>query len=160
MYDNVLVPVDGSATAYRGLTEAIKIARKAGSRLILLHVVNEFVLDYTYSSGAFTTDLLDSIRQQGKTILEEASRRARAEGLHPESVLIETIGGSAAALIVQKAAELKADLIVLGTHGRRGLRRLALGSDAEEVVRLSNIPVLLVRGAEGDSARNAGRPAS
>jgi nucleotide-binding universal stress UspA family protein len=67
--------------------------------------------------------------------------------LKAESVLLETVGGSAADRIVEQAQKCKADLIVMGTHGRRRLRRLALGSDAELVVRSSPVPVLLVRGA-------------
>lgn len=64
-------------------------------------------------------------------------------------VLLESIGGRAADLIVDQAKQWNADLIVMGTHGRRGLRRLALGSDAELVVRSASVPVLLVRGDAG-----------
>ena len=71
--------------------------------------------------------------------------RVRRSGLEPESVLLETIGGPSARLIVAQATEWPADLIVMGTHGRRGIRRIALGSDAEQVLRTSPVPVLLVR---------------
>ena len=59
--------------------------------------------------------------------------------------MLEHFGGQAASLIVEDAKKWKADLIVLGTHGRRGIRRLVMGSDAEEIVRTSPVPVLLVR---------------
>ncbi len=67
------------------------------------------------------------------------------QGISPECVLLESIGGAAADLILAQAKEWAADLIVMGTHGRRGLLRVALGSDAEQVVRAATVPVLLVR---------------
>lgn len=69
----------------------------------------------------------------------------REHALEPQSVLLESIGARAADLIVDQAREWQVDLIVMGTHGRRGLRRLALGSDAELVVRSASVPVLLIR---------------
>ena len=85
------------------------------------------------------------MRERGKVILEESVSLVRKAGLEPESAMLESIGGPAAEFIVSKAVEMKAQLIVMGTHGRRGLRRLALGSDAEQVIRTSPVPVLLVR---------------
>ena len=86
------------------------------------------------------------MREKGKTVLGAAVSQAKKQGLQPETILLETIGGVAANLILQQTKEYQAELIVMGTHGRRGLRRLALGSDAEQVVRSAGIPVLLVRG--------------
>jgi len=71
----------------------------------------------------------------------------RRQGIDPDRVLLESIGGSAADLILDQARQGSADLIVMGTHGRRGLLRAAFGSDAEQVVRGATIPVLLVRAA-------------
>jgi nucleotide-binding universal stress UspA family protein len=106
--------------------------------------VNEFVLDYAYGAGLYGTNLIDSLREGGKKIIQQAEAYARQQGVQVDSVLLEAIGGPAADLIVAHAKEWAADLIVMGTHGRRGLRRLALGSDAEGVVRESPVPVLLV----------------
>lgn len=145
MYARILVPIDGSGPSRRGLEEAIMIAKNQGSTLCLLHVVNEFVFDYSYGPGVYATNVIDSLRERGKTVLEESVALARKEGLEPESIMLESIGGPAAEFIVSKAVELKVDLIVMGTHGRRGLRRLALGSDAEQVIRTASVPVLLVR---------------
>jgi nucleotide-binding universal stress UspA family protein len=72
----------------------------------------------------------------------------QASGLESESVILETAGGRAADAIVAEAKAWGADLIVLGTHGRRGARRLVMGSDAEEIVRTTPVPVLLVRMTE------------
>jgi nucleotide-binding universal stress UspA family protein len=146
MYGKILVPVDGSETSALGLGEAIKIAKSLGSQIRLVHVVNEFILDGTYSPGTFGDNLIDSLRDGGKAILKQAESAARQQGITPECVLLESIGGAAADLILAQAKEWAAELIVMGTHGRRGLARIAMGSDAEEVVRASHVPVLLVRG--------------
>ncbi len=145
MYAKILVPIDGSETSKRGLLEAIKLAKTQGSQLILFHIVNEFVLDYTYGAELYADQLLDSLRAQGRTVLDQTAAFVRQQGLQPECILLESLGGAAGDLIVEQAKASAADLIVMGTHGRRGLRRLALGSDAEAVVRSSAVPVLLVR---------------
>jgi len=145
MYGRILVPVDGSGTSIKGLNEAIKIAKSQGSTLCLLHIVNEFVFDYSYSPAVYATNVIDTLRERGRVILADSAALVRRHGLEPVTVMLESIGGPAAELIVAEATKYHADLIVMGTHGRRGLRRLALGSDAEEVVRLAPVPVLLVR---------------
>lgn len=163
VYQKILVPVDGSETSMSGVQEAIKLAKSGGGRIRLVHVVNEFVLDYAYGAGLYGTDLIEALREGGQKILREAEAYVRQQGVQADSVLLEAIGGPAADLIVAQAREWHAELIVMGTHGRRGLRRLALGSDAENVVRESPAPVLLVRhvpkavksSAAGPAARTA-----
>ena len=147
MYGKILVPVDGSETSIAGLREAIRLAKASGGKIRILHVVNELIIDYAFGSGLYATTVIDSMRSGGQKILSEAEAFARKEGVEPEGVLIESIGGPAAQFIVEQAKEWPADLIVMGTHGRRGIRRLALGSDAEVVVRGASAPVLLVHGA-------------
>lgn len=146
MYGKILVPVDGSEASTVGLNEAIAIAKNQCSQIRLVHVVNEFILDYTYSPGLYATNLIESLRKSGQTILDVAQTVVQRHGITPECVLLESIGGRAADLILAQAKEWHADLIVMGTHGRRGLARVAMGSDAEEVVRGATMPVLLVRG--------------
>jgi nucleotide-binding universal stress UspA family protein len=146
MYGKILVPVDGSETSTRGLDEAIKIAKIQGSQLRLVHIVNEFILDITYSGGYFPQNLIESLVKAGRSTLDAGESAAKKEGVKVDSVLIESIGGRAGELIVAQANAWQPDLIVMGTHGRRGLARLALGSDAEQVLRMSPVPVLLVRG--------------
>lgn len=146
MYQNILVPVDGSDTAKHGLAEAVKIAKHHGSRLRLLHVMNEVVLSgLDPHPSLFTSATLESLREGGRGILRAAQGFVREQGLAPESALQECWGRRAADAIIEQAEQWPADLIVMGTHGRRGLRRLALGSDAEMVVRSAPVPVLLVR---------------
>ena len=145
MYKKILIPVDGSAASMLGLIEAIKLAKTYNSQLQLVHVVNELVF-VTAEAPVYMDKLIDTLKEQGRAVLSKAESTVREHALKPESVLLESIGGSAADRIVEQAKQWKADLIVMGTHGRRGLRRLALGSDAELVVRSSPVPVLLIRG--------------
>lgn len=154
MYKNILVPVDASKPSIMGLCEAIKIAKNLGSRIRLVHIVDEFIFDETWSSSTYAANAMKSLCETGKTILHQAEYVVRQQGIEPESILLETIGGSAADLILVQAKEWPADLIVMGTHGRRGILRAALGSNAEQIVRGAQIPVLLVR-ARSDLSRMA-----
>jgi len=146
MYHKILVPIDGSKTAMAGLEEAVKLAKVHHGRIRVFHVVNEFILDYSYAAGMYASNLIASLRESGERILRQAEAFVREHGIEVDGVLQESIGGPAAELIMTQAQQWRPDLIVMGTHGRRGLRRLALGSDAESVVREATMPVLLVHG--------------
>ena len=145
MYKKILVPVDGSKPSSIGLEEAIRLARDQDAEIRLLHVVNEFILDPAYSPQAYAPNVIESMRASGQGLLDQASAVVRAQGVKVDAVLIESVGGPAADGIVAQALAWPADLIVMGTHGRRGLRRIAMGSDAESVVRLAPVPLLLIR---------------
>ena len=143
MYQRILVPIDGSPTSNCGLNEAIKFAKGQGGTIRLLHVVNEYVLDCA-TIGTYAGDLIDSLRETGQKIVAEAQAVVQNSGLQCDSVMLESLGGSASDLIIEQAKLWPADLIVMGTHGRRGLRRIAMGSDAESVVREASVPILLI----------------
>ncbi len=145
MYRRILVAIDGSPTANQGLKEAIRLATDQGARLLLVHVVDEFIPLTGFEPLAYTDEYTDALKQVGRKVIERAQDIVRKRGITAQSVLLESVAGPAADLIVRQAKRWHADLIVLGTHGRRGLRRLVLGSDAEQVVRASPVPVLLVR---------------
>ena len=144
-YRRILVAVDGSPTSMKGLREAMRLARDGGAQLLLLHVVNELPAFASLDGFVPGADLVPALREGGKRILAKARAAAEKEGIRAKTLLRETLGGPAADSIVREARRQRADLIVLGTHGRRGLRRMVLGSDAEQVVRLAGVPVLLVR---------------
>jgi nucleotide-binding universal stress UspA family protein len=146
------VPIDGSAASRAGLNEAIRIAKSQGSRIRLVHIVNDVILENGYGSGVYATDALEVLRRAGQGILDAAQALAQREGVKAESLLLESVAESAADLIIAQAKNWTPDLIVMGTHGRRGLARLVMGSDAESVVRSTTIPVLLVRGTLSRSA--------
>ena len=146
-YRKILVAVDGSPASGKGLREAIRLARAERAKLFILHVVDEFQAFAAMDGlvGAPGADLLSALREGGKRILAKAMGTALKQKIKPKGILREMLSGPAAYPIVREARKLRADLIVLGTHGRRGVRRLVLGSDAEQVVRTASVPVLLVR---------------
>lgn len=149
MYQRILVPVDGSPTSNRGLAEAIALAKLTGARLRLLHVVDE--LSFALGASAFpvyTGDVIGLLREAGEKILADAKAKVEAAGLGVEAVLRDGFAGRVCDLIVEQAEAWPADLIVIGTHGRRGVDRLFMGSDAELVLRTAPVPVLLVRASD------------
>ena len=159
MYSKILVPVDGSEPSTAGLNEAVRLAKIHGSQLCLMHIVNEFILDCTWAPGQYSETLFEALRKGGKEVLDAAEEVALAQGIRPSRVMVESIGGVAADLILEQARQWHADVIVMGTHGRRGIFRLALGSDAEQVVRGATVPVMLVRG-QASAEKPATKPAA
>ena len=145
-YKRILVPIDGSPTSARGLREAIGFAKGQKARLQLVHVVDVHnAMLAGLESGDTVADLSAALQQHGRRILAAAAASARKAGVASETVLLETLTGPAAEPIVRQARKWRADLIVIGTHGRRGLKRLVMGSDAEQIVRTASAPVMLVR---------------
>jgi nucleotide-binding universal stress UspA family protein len=145
MYQRILVPVDGSETSNRGLEEAMRLAKEHQARLRLFHVMDLSVIPGDSGAGFYLETLRHALRQKGDMLLKEATAAAGAQGLNVESRLHESFAGRPAEAIVREAESWAADLIVMGTHGRRGIDHFFLGSDAETVVRMSPVPVLLVR---------------
>lgn len=145
-YRRILVAVDGSPASSKGLREALRLAKAGRAKLCIVHVVDAFYAFAGFDGMAPTQDLVPVFREGGKRVLAKAEAVARKAGIKPKTVLREMVGGPAAGPILSEARKQRADLIVLGTHGRRGVRRLVLGSDAEQVVRSASVPVLLVRG--------------
>ncbi|RZI66521.1 universal stress protein [Variovorax guangxiensis] len=149
MYQKILVPVDGSSTSERGLEEAIRLGSLTHGRLRLLHVVDELSLALAMDAySGYAGDWMNTLRQEGRRILEDAKARVIAAGLEAETVLYDNAEGRVHDLTIDDAKKWPADVIVIGTHGRRGIGRMVLGSNAEHVLRLSPAPVLLVRATE------------
>ena len=146
MYQHILVPLDGSATAERGLREAVRLAAEQKSKLRLLHVIADYPLLMDMSSAVSFESMMQEVRGYGQNVLSKAQAAAASADVPAETVLREVVRGRVAKVVVEEARDSGCDLIVMGTHGRRGFSRLALGSDADLVVRESPVPVLLVRG--------------
>ena len=145
MYDKILVPVDGSATSTRGLDEAARLAQTLHSKVKLIHIVNELIIDGGQPVTWGYDKLIEGLREGGKRILDDAVAYAKKRGIkEPESQLFEVIGGRAAHVIVDEARRWNADLIVMGTHGTSGFQHLVLGSVTEKVLRRAGCPVLTV----------------
>ena len=149
MYQRILVPVDGSATSVRGLEEAIRLATLTHGRLRLIHVIDElsFALGMDAYAG-YAGDWLKSLRDNGNALLKESCATAAAAGVEADFVLHHDFSVKVPDAVMAEAASWQADLIVLGTHGRRGIGRMVMGSGAENILRAATVPVLLVRAPE------------
>ncbi|WP_323120301.1 universal stress protein [Burkholderia alba] len=149
MYQKIMVALDGSEVSKHGLREAIRIAATTGGRLLAVSIVDRSAL-FNYAGHFDPGALLAASRDDGRRVLTEAEHDMRQAGVSGEAELIETdlLGEEIAERIARAARQFDADLVVLGTHGRRGVRRALLGSVAERFLRVSGCPVLMVRGGE------------
>jgi nucleotide-binding universal stress UspA family protein len=156
MFKRILVAVDGSPASNAGLASAVALASDQRATLIALHVLDDRTLPLDFVGTTYPAQYVDAyfetMHASGRNILDKVARTALAGRVKCESLLVRSRGESVAHAIVSQARKLEADVIVIGTHGRRGLTRLLLGSDAESVVQQTRVPVLLVR-AQGPSAR-------
>jgi nucleotide-binding universal stress UspA family protein len=148
MYQRILVPLDGSDTASRGFEEAVAVARAMNSSLVLLHAVDAFPVLAEMATASSYQQIEENARRFGEDLLVRARSTAADHGVAAETRLVEAISGRAADVIVREARDLGCDLIVMGTHGRRGFSQLMMGSDAMAVARSADVPVLLVRHPE------------
>lgn len=146
MFKRILVAVDGSHTAELALQEAIKLAKELRTQLRAVHVVDEVSLNWP--EGGDFAEVKETFRKSSRKILEKADAEMRKAGMTAETKMleIETFGHRVADMNAAEAEAWPADLIVIGTHGRRGVNRLLLGSVAEGVARVAAKPVLLIRG--------------
>ncbi|MDI1272835.1 universal stress protein [Polaromonas sp.] len=146
MYQRILVPVDGSDTSNKALTAALQLARDAGGRVRLVHVLEELSYLSGYEQfGGYSGDMTRIMRDSGTQILNDAKAIAAAAGVEADTMLFDTLGERLAETVAEAARQWKADLVVVGTHGRRGVGRMLLGSGAEQVIRLAPVPVLVIR---------------
>lgn len=141
MYKRILVPVDGSETSNRALVAALQMARDSGGRVRLLHVIDElaYVTGFEYSG-----QVLEAATREGAKVLDDALAIANASGVPADTRLV-SVAQRLGEVVADEARQWEADLVVVGTHGRRGFSRAFLGSGAEQVLRLAPVPVLAVR---------------
>ncbi|RDK06384.1 universal stress protein [Cupriavidus lacunae] len=146
MYQTILVAIDGSDCGNRALDEAIRLAALCKATLEIVHVVDNSYLMYDMGYGNLA-DLRPALIEGGRKLLAEAEARARAGHVACHTQLVDEVLtlGDIATSINGEAQRTHAGLVVVGTHGRRGVRRLVMGSVAEGLVRESKVPVLLVR---------------
>ncbi|MGY2489733.1 universal stress protein [Cupriavidus sp. CP313] len=146
-YSKIVVAVDGSSTSDLALGEAIRVAAPGGATVLALYVVDTGTP--MFDAGYYDpSQLQKAFEESGQRALQAASQRLAAAGVAHETRLVSEapVPGDLGASINEAARQWGADLLVIGTHGRRGVRRLVLGSVAEAVMRQSTMPVLLVRG--------------
>jgi len=152
MYQRILVPVDGSETATKAMITALQMARDSGGTVHLVHVVEGMTPLAADPYGAYSGEVIEIMRQSGSKILEDALEVAKAAGVPTDTELFDNFGERLAEVVADAATRFKADLIVVGTHGRRGLGRMMLGSGAEQIIRLAPVPVLVIRHSEKKDA--------
>ena len=143
-YHNILVPVDGSETSHSAVEKAVEFAKAFGSKIT---VVQALVLDpyiaAEYISASQTNDLIERARTSIEESLAAAKAKFNEQGIEVETKLLE--GQVIHREIIRAAEELHADLIIIGSHGRTGFKKLFLGSVAQSLLGESHVPVLIVR---------------
>lgn len=148
MYTRILVAIDNSTTAQKALDEAIALARTGGAHLCIVNAADEGPLTQ-HGMGLGSYIDIDKVKQEMRdasyALLAQALDKAQAAGCQAEVMLIESSQRRLADMIVDAATQWHADLIVMGTHGRRGFERLLVGSVAEHMVRIATTSLLLVR---------------
>jgi nucleotide-binding universal stress UspA family protein len=105
--------------------------------------------------GGQTGELLQVMREAGDKVLDAALEIARSAGVDADKQLFDRFGERLGEVVANAAREWNADLIVLGTHGRRGIGRVLLGSGAEQIIRLAPTPVLVIRSGDETTPRPA-----
>ncbi len=148
MYQRILVPVDGGAESDRGLAQAIVVARRLGSRIRIVHVIETpFVAPTVDTAVSSNPELIATIHAGAARVLQAAVDRVRAAGVQTDQASGEICNGRLDDRIVGAARDWPADLIVMGTRARGSLARMFVGSAAEQVLRSAPCPVLVVHGA-------------
>lgn len=144
-FQRILVPIDGSETSNKALVAALQIARDDGGQVRLAFALDEmaFISGYEYSGN-----LIEIARQGAAKTLGDGLAIARAAGVPSDTRLIDAPGRRLGETIADEARAWKADLVVVGTHGRRGMSRVLLGSGAEQIIRMAPTPVLVIRAEE------------
>jgi nucleotide-binding universal stress UspA family protein len=149
MYARILIATDGSELADRALEHGLKLAKLAGSEVTVVTVTEPTTViggGYATIAGSVIDPIPELIEAQDKAareLLATAAKKAADQGVTVKTRLVDN--SFAAEGIVATAAEIGAELIVMGSHGRRGLNRLLLGSQTNEVLAHTKIPVLVTR---------------
>lgn len=156
MYRHIFVAVDESPTSENALDEAIHLAKSVGALLEIVHVIDQQVLHVFHEGGVKTVttrELERALEGGGKDILSQAEEKAREAGVDFRTRLARGRGDPVDELIAQALEDSGADLLIVGSHGRRGFRRLLLGSVAENLARKVSIPMMIVRGGSGEKTK-------
>lgn len=153
MYRRILVAVDGSPTSNKAISAALEMAAYSGEKSVLrlVHVLDQTA--YLVGSDPFGGQygaVINAMREAGQKILAEGLAMIQSGGFHADTVLVDRLGAHLAETVAAQAKEWMASLVVVGTHGRRGIGRVLLGSGAEQIIRMAPCPVLVIRSDEPD----------
>lgn len=144
MYQHILLPTDGSASADKAVLAAVDLAKRYGARLSFVSVIDPVpFITFPEGGGEALAYYLEAAEESAKQGLTQAGERAKAEGVVFESHVLREHGPAQS--IIDYANKQHCDLIVMGSHGRRGLDAVLLGSVAHKTLTLSKVPVLVVK---------------
>lgn len=146
MYSRILVAVDGSDSSLHALKQAIELAKGLSATLRIIHVVEMGWLPVGIDPGIDTEAMTAARRKAADTIMAMVRETVQASGYEAETAILETETPAqhVVVAIMEDISRWAAKLVVIGTHGRRGFKSLLLGSVAEQMTRLSPIPLLLI----------------
>ena len=147
MYRRILVPTDGSTLSKKAVTSAIAQAAATGAELVALYVVPRYPISYFEGgSSVSNSDVARAEKQwadKGQAVVDEVQKAARAGGVKAKGVL--TRSDLVAESVISASKKYKCDLIVMASHGRKGIKRILLGSETQHVLTHSTLPVLVLR---------------
>lgn len=147
MYQHIIAAIDDSDTSERAIREAVALASSSGAELTLVHAVDEALFaHFTHTTLANRDAVESALINEGQSILDTAADIAAAAGMTAKTKLLTSRHESTSDQINQVIIDTQADLLVVGSHGRRGVQRLILGSVAERLLKKVGISVLIVRG--------------
>ena len=153
MYRNIMLAVDGSNSSKRAIEEAVKLARIANAPIHAVYVIDKSAL-FNYGGYYDPQALIEALRKDGRSALGQVHEALGAAGVTGDEEMVETegIADDISTYLLRMAEKLKADVVVMGTHGRRGVARLVIGSVAERFLRFATCPVMLVRAEDTEGA--------
>ncbi len=147
MYQRILVPTDGSALSKKAVTSAIALAQLCGAELVALKVVPRYPQSYFEGGIALAPAEVKQVEKTwgdaGQAVVDAVKKAAAAKGITTKAVVVRSDVVSDA--ILAAAKKHKCDVVVMASHGRKGLKRLLLGSETQHVLTHSTIPVLVLR---------------
>jgi nucleotide-binding universal stress UspA family protein len=147
MYTRILVATDGSALSKKAVTSAIQLAATCGAELVALKVVPRYPQAYFEGSIPLSAEEISRVETQwtesAQALLAQVEKSAKSKGVVTKAITVRSDVVSEA--IISAAKKHKADVIVMASHGRKGIKRLLLGSETQQVLTHSHIPVLVLR---------------
>lgn len=147
MYQRILVATDGSPLSKKAVRSALGLASALGADLVALNVVPRYPMSYFEGNVSITLQEVGRIEKQwateGQAMVDAVQQAAQAEGIQAKAVIARS--NLVAEAIMAAAKKHKCDLIVMASHGRKGLKRVLLGSETQHVLAHSSTPVLVLR---------------
>lgn len=147
MYQRILVPTDGSPLSGKAVRSAVELAASLGAEVVALHVVPRYPTSYFQGGIAATAEEIARIEQQwaeqGQALADTVLAAAAAAGVKAKAVTVRS--DLVAEAILAAVRKHRCDLVVMASHGRKGLKRLLLGSETQHVLTHGNVPVLVLR---------------